>query len=362
MREKKSLTEEIVSLTKQLIRFKTLSHDLEQIRACTAFIESYLRQYEIKFIRKDINGVPSLLITPGKDDFSLLLMSHIDVVAGPEKLFDPVVKDGRLHGRGSVDDKYAVALSMVLMKNWFEKYRDQGRGQDQLDFGILITSDEEIGGKNGAARMLADIRPEFTIALDGGSPDEIITREKGILRLKLEAFGQTCHGSRPWLGQNAIDMLVRDYLIIKKYFEVSAPNHWHRTLNPAVVEGGQVINQVPDYSRMLFDVRFTETDHMAKIVAQIQQEIKGKLTIVSEDPVFESKQNTYLERLSGLDPKIRLGAEHGASDARHLMPYNLNGVVWGAQGNLSHHGDDEHVEIKSLELLYDRLDRFISML
>lgn len=354
--------DEIVLLTSDMIRFKTLSHDTEQIVACTAFIESWLQQHQLEYVRKDINEVPSLLITPGRDDFPVLLMSHIDVVSASQQLFEPVLKDGKLYGRGSVDDKYAVALSLVLMKNHCKQKRKTGQTQDDLNFGILITSDEEIGGKNGAAQMLGLVRPEFTIALDGGSPDRIVTKEKGILRLMLESFGRACHGSRPWLGTNAIDLLIQDYQVLKTYFQLDSPDHWHRTLNPAVVEGGKAINQVPDYSAMRFDVRFTESDDMAGLVADIQKQIKGRLTIVSQDPVFETKPTPYLDRLLALDSRIKTDVAHGASDARHLMRYGRNGVVWGAQGNLSHHSEDEHLEIASLGVLYERLDRFLAEL
>lgn len=49
------------------------------------------------------------------------------------------------------------------------------------------------------------------MALDGGTPQEIIVKEKGLLTVKL-----TAHGSRPWIGDNAVDHLIVDYSVIRK--------------------------------------------------------------------------------------------------------------------------------------------------
>ena len=55
---------------------------------------------------------------------------------------------------------------------------------------MVITADEEIGGANGARKALQDIQAEFCIALDGGSLKTIVTKEKGLVKLKLVAQRQ----------------------------------------------------------------------------------------------------------------------------------------------------------------------------
>ncbi|NIU59932.1 MAG: peptidase dimerization domain-containing protein, partial [Phycisphaerae bacterium] len=80
-----------------------------------------------------------------------------------------------------------------------------------LQFGVMITADEEIGGANGARQALKEIKAEFCIALDGGGLNKIVIKEKGIVKLKLIARGKTAHGARPWLGENAIENLINDY-------------------------------------------------------------------------------------------------------------------------------------------------------
>jgi succinyl-diaminopimelate desuccinylase len=87
-----------------------------KIMACADFIGKYLTENGVAWRRLDRDGVPSILALPKGNDTPVLLMSHIDVVDAPDELFEPCEKEGKLYGRGSIDDKYAVALSMVLFK------------------------------------------------------------------------------------------------------------------------------------------------------------------------------------------------------------------------------------------------------
>ena len=351
---------EIVELTKALIRFKSVSTDSAQVGACADFICSYLDRHGITYQRRMHNAVPSIAAMPDNASAGVLLMAHFDVVAGPDPLFEPIEKDGRLYGRGSIDDKYAVALSMVLLKNHLARLRAQGRDQAHLPFGILLTGDEEVGGYNGAKHALERIRTDFCIALDGGGPERIVVREKGILRLRLTARGQAAHGARPWLGVNAIEQLVTDYQQIKGFFEQQTPDHWHRTLNWGVVRAGRAVNQVPDSAEALLDIRYTEKDDPNALVEEMRRRIGGTLEILELEPLFISGDAPQLALLKKAAPTARTVFEHGASDARFLSSRGVPGVVWGAEGEMSQHGNEEHVVIDSIGRLYQSVDAFLS--
>jgi succinyl-diaminopimelate desuccinylase len=278
--------EEIITLTKDLIRFRSMHSEPEEIKRCAEFIEKYLEVYAIEYWRFDHGGTPSILILPGRGKTPILLMSHIDVVDASAELFTPVQKQGKLYGRGSIDDKYAVALSLVLLKNHLEHLRSKGKGQKDLPFGVLITGDEEIGGTNGAKKVLNEVKADFCVALDGGAPDKIVVKEKGVLKLKLVSKGKAAHGARPWLGENAIDNLIEDYLKLRNHFQVSAPDHWHRTMNFSMIQAGKSFNQVPESAEALFDIRYTESDDIDRLVSQMQNEIKGRLIVEAKGHLF----------------------------------------------------------------------------
>ena len=352
--------EEIVELTKSLIRFKTMHSRPEEITACADFIEGYFAEHGVAWNRLNQDGVPSILALPKNKRASVLLMSHIDVVDGPDELFEPYEKEGKLYGRGSIDDKYAAALSMVLFKEHLRRLREQGGEQGGLDFGILITGDEEVGGKKGAKEALSQVEAQFCIALDGGGLKKIVAKEKGILRLKLVSRGRSAHGARPWLGENAIENLIKDYLKIKPFFELSAPEHWHRTLNFGIIQAGKSANQVPDYAEALFDIRYTEHDDVEGLVKDLQQQIRGELIVEEVEPLFHGGDSPYLDLLLDIAGDTSVGFEHGASDARFLSDYGIRGIVWGADGDMSQHSMEEHLNIESALALYRILDEFMA--
>ena len=352
--------EEIVTLTQDLIRFKTVQSEPDEIQRCISFIEAYLDKCGAIYRRLDYNRIPSIIVMPQNYFAPILLMSHIDVVDGPDDLFNPRIKNNALYGRGSIDDKYAAALSLVLVKNHLQQLKEKGKDQNDMHFGVLITADEEIGGANGARQALQEIKADFCIALDGGSLQKIVTKEKGVIKLRLIARGQAAHGARPWLGENAIENLIDDYRVLKKYFELGAPDFWHRTLNFSRIQAGKASNQVPDYAEALFDIRYTENDDMEAVFQEIQKQIQGELVVEKKEPLFESGDSPYLDLLLEITENTEVGFEHGASDARFLSAHGIKGIVWGADGDMSQHSADEHVNIDSLYKLYDLLEAFIN--
>ena len=352
--------EEIIKLTEDLIRFKTMHSQPAEIQRCVSFIEDYLKTCGAGYQRLDHADFPSIIVMPQHIVAPILLMSHIDVVDGPDDLFNPRVKEDALYGRGSIDDKYAAALSLVFVKNYLQQLQTEGKDQNDMPFGIIITADEEIGGANGAQKALKEINADFCIALDGGGLNKIVIKEKGIVKLKLIARGRTAHGARPWLGDNAIENLINDYQVLKTHFEFSDPDHWHRTLNFSWIQAGKVSNQVPDYAEALFDIRYTENDDMEALFQNIQKEIKGELVVEKKEPLFEGGDSPYLDLLLQIATDSEVGFEHGASDARFLSDHDIKGIVWGADGDMSQHSADEHVNIGSVLKLYELLDAFIN--
>lgn len=354
-----AVMEEIISLTRDLIQFKTTPSNPEQIRGCADFIEDYFSRCRVNWKRTDHDGVPSILVLPREHYAPVLLMAHMDVLNGSDDLFEPFVEDNKLYGRGSIDDKYAVALCMVLLKNFLNDLRSSHQQQEDLPFGILITGDEETGGYKGAKRALEKIRTDFCIALDGGGLQKIVVKEKGILRLKLVSKGKAAHGARPWLGENAIENLIQDYGRMRTSFEQSAPEHWHRTMNFSLIKGGEVVNQVPDYAEGIFDIRYTENDNIEELIDALKTAVRGELSVLQLEPLFYGGESPYLDMLLEISKTAEIGFEHGASDARFLADHGIKGIVWGADGDQSQHSSDEHVKIESVFELYRILFNFM---
>ncbi|ACN14327.1 peptidase family protein (putative zinc metallopeptidase) [Desulforapulum autotrophicum HRM2] len=354
--------DEIIPLLKELIEFKSTASRPIEISRCADFIETYVKQTGARYTRIDHNNIPSILVTPKGKVTPVLLMAHFDVVEAEDPLFTAVENQGNLYGRGSNDDKYAVAVCLVLLKKWMATLEKNQQSQAHLPFGILITGDEETGGYDGAQYALRQVKANFAIALDGGNPEKVILKEKGMLQLELAAHGKAAHGARPWLGVNAIDLLVDDLQKIRPLFMDKAEGHWHKTLNLGIIRGGDSVNQVCDKAWALLDIRYTENDDPDQIVADIDGLTHSTITIKEKEPLFTGGHSDYLDKLLSLVPQAVTGNEHGASDARFLGDLNIPGIIWGARGNQTAHAKDEHVEIKSVIMVFETLDRFMDLI
>jgi Acetylornithine deacetylase/Succinyl-diaminopimelate desuccinylase and related deacylases len=107
---------EIIALTQDLIRIPSMHSRPEEIMRCADFVLEWCAAHAITARKVVHNGVPSSIGHASKA-VSLLLMTHLDVVDAPESMFHPRVEGDRLFGRGAIDDKYAVALSLVLFRD-----------------------------------------------------------------------------------------------------------------------------------------------------------------------------------------------------------------------------------------------------
>jgi succinyl-diaminopimelate desuccinylase len=342
----------IVDLTRELVRFKTMHSRPGEIRQCAAYIEHFLKGLGISCSRFEYGNAPAVSALPQNNKTPVLLMSHMDVADAPDRLFTPVIQDGKLYGRGCLDDKYAVALSLVLLKNNLQRLRKLGRGQQDLPFGILITGDEETGGFNGAKKILGDIQTDFCIVLDGGSIENIVVKEKGIVMVRLLS---KIKGDKT----NALETLKTDIARWKTCFVKSAPAHGHRKIICKSIKPLTSHHNVMECAEAQLEIWYTETDDVEKMLFAMQSELHSDIIIDRVEPKFDGGAPEHLISLLDISKKIRIGFEDGANDSRFLSLFGIKGIVWGADGDRSQHTMDEHVSIDSIYELYGLLDAFV---
>jgi aminobenzoyl-glutamate utilization protein B len=102
-----------------------------------------------------------------------------------------------------------------------------------------------------------------------------------LVDFKVEFFGQTAHASAdPWNGRSASDALEIYTTGINYYREHIKPTvriHYH------IQDGGQVVNVVPDYSKLWVRVRDTKREGMMPVYNRIKEMAKGAAIMADVD-------------------------------------------------------------------------------
>ncbi|MCS7481926.1 M20/M25/M40 family metallo-hydrolase [Umezawaea endophytica] len=210
--------DEVVGLASELIRIDTTNTgDPATVvgeRAAAEWVAEKLAEvgYETTYVESGAKGrgnVVARLAGADRSRGALLVHGHLDVVpADPSEWsvhpFSGAVQDGYVWGRGAVDMKDMVAMSLAVARRF---KRDGIVPPRDIVFAFL--ADEEAGGFFGA-KWLVENRPElfegvteaisevggFSITLKDDARAYLVeTAEKGIRWLTLRVRGTAGHGS-----------------------------------------------------------------------------------------------------------------------------------------------------------------------
>ncbi len=348
----------------KLISFKTVTGNYQECERAFSWIKKELKGLPLYFSELKFNSFPALLITTKKTKTpNIWLVAHIDVVDAEKKLFKPTVKRGKLYGRGAYDMKFAVAIYMQLLndlRNELNKY----------NLGVMLTSDEEIGGANGVPKILQKgYKSKVCFLPDGAEYKKIDTAVKGVWHLKVKSYGKPVHASRPWLGINAINELTNflresQEMIFKK----KNKDHWHNTMVIGKINGGRATNYVADYAESLVDVRFISEKDYQKIknsfneTAKKYHKIKIE-SVIKADAFISDFNNKYVKLYRDVAKKIgkfeyKPTVSHGSSDARFFSAKNIPTIVTYPKGG-GHHTNNEWIDLEELKKLYSIIKKYV---
>ena len=210
--------DEAVTLTSELIRIDTTNtgdpDTLVGEREAAEYVAEKLADvgYEITYVESGGKNRHNVIVRlPGADPSrgALLIHGHLDVVPADASEwsvhpFSGAVQDGYVWGRGAVDMKDMLGMTLALARHYKKNNIVPPR-----DLVFAFLADEEAGGQLGA-QWLVDNRPElfegvteaisevggFSITLKDNVRAYLIeTAEKGIRWMKLRVRGTAGHGS-----------------------------------------------------------------------------------------------------------------------------------------------------------------------
>lgn len=248
---------------------------------------------------------PNLVITIEGEDSSrtFWVLAHTDVVPASDfskwdtEPFQPVVKDGKVFGRGSEDNLQGLMSGLVLVKAF-----NEAKIKPPVNIGLVLVADEETGSDFGLTFLLENHshlfkKDDLIVIPDAGEPDGsmIEVAEKSIMWLKFETKGKQVHASTPDKGINAFKAAIHlGYEINKLHDFFDAKDMVFdppiSTFEPTKKEANVPnINTIPGEDIFYLDCRILPNyniedvmNSINKIVKKIEKEFSVKINISAE--------------------------------------------------------------------------------
>jgi acetylornithine deacetylase len=222
-----------------------------------------------------------------------MLNAHMDTVgvAGMKDPFDPVVKDGRLYGRGAMDTKGALAAFMTAAA---EAASLRLRGD------VILTAvvDEEYASA-GTEAVARELKADAAIV---GEPSglQIVTEHKGFAWFQVDTEGVAAHGSLPDVGVDAILMMGKLLTALEGLSVRLRKKPPHRTLgtgslHASLIIGGQELSSYPASCRVELERRTIPGETADSSEAEIRAVIEE---LARSDPGFKATFRRTLARAS----------------------------------------------------------------
>jgi len=182
-------------------------------------------------------------------------------------------------GHGCGHNMYGTASlgAAVAIKNLIA----EGKLKGTVKF-FGTPAEEKFFGKLWMAR--AGLFDDLDACLDWHPADTTeadVQSSLALVDFKVEFFGQTAHASAdPWNGRSASDALELYTHGINSFREHVKPTvriHYH------IQDGGQVVNVVPDYSRIWVRVRDTKREGMNEVYEHVRKMAEGAAIMADVD-------------------------------------------------------------------------------
>jgi acetylornithine deacetylase/succinyl-diaminopimelate desuccinylase-like protein len=304
-------------------------------------------------------GRPNVVATfePKKAEAHLAFAPHLDtvsVVGMTVAPFDPVIRDGKLFGRGSTDTKGPMAAALWAVREWAQS---SAHAKSRIRWTFLGLMGEEAGNDGAHAMAKKKFSSDLTLVLEPTSLG-VVTAHKGALWLEILTAGIACHGSTPERGHNAIYDMRQVLEVIEKKMIPDMARHSHAklgpsTLNVGTISGGSKVNIVPDACRIEVDCRVVPGVDSEKLRATFESELRAVVPEVKvrlqrfSAPLDTDESLAWVKKLGGVARGFTTAPWF--SDASVLSGPHCPAICIGPGSIAQAHTKDEFILLRDLE-------------
>jgi putative selenium metabolism hydrolase len=278
----------------KLVKLKSLSAQEKEVQ-----LELKRQMEEAGFDEVKIDGLGNVIGRIGNGKKILAIDGHMDTVdmgALENWDFDPLggeIKDGFVHGRGTVDQEGGPAAFVTSGKI----LKELGFDKDLTIYFVGSVMEEDCDGLCWKYLIEEEgIKPDFVISTEPTNLG-VYRGHRGRMEIHVSFTGISAHGSAPERGINAIYMASRAALEIEKLNERLKYDEFLGKGSVTIsefVSGSPSLCAVADFARLHLDRRLTwgETKESAvKEIEDIVKELGGKVEVLN----YSEKAYTGLE-------------------------------------------------------------------
>ena len=361
VREVERLADEMVGFTRALVRIPTVNPPGDNYVECAELIARQLESFGYSVERLPAEGMPEhsqryprinvVGVRRGRGAGPTLHFNgHYDVVPAESGWtsapFGAELRDGRIYGRGTCDQKAGLAASIFAV----EAIHRAGVG---LTGSVeqSATVDEESGGFAGVAWLcdrgrIARSQQDYVVITEPLDPERVCIGHRGVYWFELTTIGRVGHGSMPGLAVNAAEQMARLVTALEDQLNarlalrttrapVEPPQARTPSLNLNSIHAGQALGgwqtpAVPDRCTAIFDRRFVHEEQFdavrAEIVAildatGIAYELKDLMRV---EPILGSAESPLARATADSIEAVthqaaRFIASPGTYDQKHVM-------------------------------------------
>lgn len=312
------------------------------------------------------------LTPPGPVRTRIWLAPHLDTVPpAHDQQLQPILRHGRLYGRGACDTKGSIAAMLSALL----RLARSGPRPEGVEMVLLALVDEEYHQAGSRAVAASGRRADLAIV---GEPTgcRVVTAHKGNTWLQLTTRGRAAHGSTPEKGRNAVEAMSRVIQVLIHQGQAALrqrchPLLGHPTLSIGRIEGGSQPNVVPDRCTLTLDRRLLPGETAASASREIQGWLRDadlagvKVTNLKKLPCPALEISLQLPLVRQLRQVAGGWSPMGAPffcDAAILAAAGTPSVVFGPGHVAQAHTADEYVAVAQVEKAADILYRFLSRL
>ncbi len=366
-----SRIDHLLQATKDLVAIESTAHNPAGLQAACEYVLSLVRtrKQNICIEQFESGGKPSFLAYRGNkrpDKFDLILNGHVDVVPGKPEQYKPVIRDGKLYGRGVYDMKAAC----VILADVFCEFVDSV----PYTLGLQIVSDEESAGRDGTQYQIQQgVHGDLVICGESGRATtsyEIANESKGVVIADVSFSGVSAHSAYPWKGDDAIVKLANFVQTLHKHYPIPHQETDKTTISvtSAMADSGAP-SKLPDRSTIKLVARYVKGDPnfaSERTFTNFIHEIDTQADVHVLDfilPTYANPDNRFLTTLKSVasateNASFRYVRRHGISDGRFYNAVGGEACEFGIAGENAH-GDNEYIPVVAFENYLRTMHRFL---